>query len=134
MRSPDQLRLCTGGEENATRLWNLVTGRPLSLPLRQPSWVSRSQFTPDCRCVLTRSSWNNGSLCDAEDGSARPLMFARQSVILDGNFAPDGQQLVLGWSDGMVELCDPRHGGRIRKLEGLRSAARLVLMRLAALE
>ena len=52
--SPDGLRLLTGSRDATARLWNPLTGEPLSPPLPQASTVLTVRFTRDGACFFVR--------------------------------------------------------------------------------
>ena len=53
--SHDGSVVVTGSEDNAARLWDAATGKPIGQPLPHGSAVTAAAFSPDGKIVLTGS-------------------------------------------------------------------------------
>jgi WD40 repeat protein len=51
--SPDSTRLFSAATDTLARVWDAGTGKPISPPMRHPTFVWRATFGPDGRLVVT---------------------------------------------------------------------------------
>ena len=65
--SPDGTRVATGGEDQTARVWDLLTGKAWTAPLRHQSRVADIRFSADGRLVVTGSQ-EGGRVWDAATG------------------------------------------------------------------
>ncbi len=69
--SPEGERVVTASRDRTARVWDALTGQPLTPPLPHDRAVSRAAFSPDGHRVLTVSQDNLTRVWDADTG--RPL-------------------------------------------------------------
>ena len=67
----------TGCHDNAARLWDVATGRPMGKPLEHRGWVRAVAFRPDGRAVITGGDDNAARIWDVATGHRRPGPAAR---------------------------------------------------------
>ncbi|KIK35362.1 hypothetical protein CY34DRAFT_587433, partial [Suillus luteus UH-Slu-Lm8-n1] len=94
--SPDGTRIVTGSADNTVRLWDAVTGQPVSEPLRgHTSSVTSVSFSPDGTRIATGSLDNIVRLWDAGTGQpvGEPLR-GHTSSVWSVSFSPDGTRIV----------------------------------------
>ncbi len=114
--SADSRRLVTASRANEARVWDALTGRPISPSLKHGHWVvERSEFTgglhplwarfsPDGRRVLTGSADNVAQVWDAETGQPVGAPMVHPNWVTDVTFSPDGSLVVTGCRDGEVQF------------------------------
>jgi|GEM_PF-160674 len=99
--SPDGLRVVTASSDGTARVWDAVTGDPITPPLKYDAWVLFARFLPDGQRVLTRSKDGAYRVWDARTGE--PLTQSFQDATSDRigttdhrfhGFSPDGQRLL----------------------------------------
>jgi hypothetical protein len=66
--SPDGQRIITASQDRTARVWDALTGKPLTPPLLHDQTVSRVAFSPDGHRVLTVSQDNLTRVWDADTG------------------------------------------------------------------
>ncbi|HAB18295.1 MAG TPA: protein kinase [Verrucomicrobiota bacterium] len=124
--SDNDLQLCSGGGDNSLRLWNLVTGKGGAMPARELNGVVSLCFVPDARRALTFARWSCPTLRDTDEGRAHPLMLERHHFLTAGSISPVGDQVILGWTDGVLDLRDATRGDHLGPLPRFPVAVRAV--------
>ncbi|MBI3418442.1 MAG: protein kinase [Verrucomicrobia bacterium] len=66
--SPEGARVLTASRDRTARVWDALTGKPLTPPLPHDRAVSRAAFSPDGHRVLTVSDDNLTRVWDADTG------------------------------------------------------------------
>ena len=108
--SPDGKMLASGDEDRTLCLWNVADGTLLFTSTGHKSWVGAASFSPDGKILA--SGGNELFLWDTTTGTQlRPTsrkLSARISALV---FSPDGNTLIAGNWDGILELWDVHTGG-----------------------
>jgi WD40 repeat protein len=95
--SPDGRYLAAASENGTTEVWDTLTGRPLTSPLRHGAGVNGAWFSVDGRRLLTASNDGTAQVWGAATGQrlAPPLLHG--GPVESAAFSPDGR-LVLTWA------------------------------------
>ena len=108
--SPDGKMLASGGKGGTLCLWRAADGASLFTSTAHKSLINAVAFSPDSKILA--SGGNELFLWDTSTGTElRPTsrkLTARISALV---FSPDGNTLVAGNWDGILELWDVRPGG-----------------------
>ena len=108
--SPDGKMLASGGRSGTLCLWRAADGASLFTSTAHKSLINAVAFSPDSKILA--SGGNELFLWDTSTGTQlRPTsrkLTARISALV---FSPDGNTLVAGNWDGILELWDVRPGG-----------------------
>ena len=108
--SPDGKMLASGGEGKTLCLWRVADGAPIFTSTAHKSWVVAVAFSPDSKILASGGNelylWDTATSTQLNT-SPRGLK-ARISTMV---FSPDGNTLVVGNWDGILELWDVRTGG-----------------------
>ena len=119
--SPDGKTVLTAGGDNAARLWDVATGKPIGEPLAHPDWVRSTAFSPDGKTILTACSMQNMAwLWDAATGRSLRQTPAHLRMVSSLAFSPDGKTILTGSRDGTARLWDAEAGepvGRVLEYE-----------------
>jgi tetratricopeptide (TPR) repeat protein len=102
--SPDGLRVVTASFDQTARVWDVRTGRPISLPMRHHGSLRHAGFSPDGRHVVTASDDQTARIWDATTGQPVTPLLRHQGVVSDARFSPDGSRVVTAGSDGMARV------------------------------
>jgi WD40 repeat protein len=125
--SPDGTRVGTSSVDDSARVWNTLTGQPVTPPLKHQSVVNNISFSLDGSRVLTSSTDTTARLWDATTGQpiAPPIVGAIVPDALgDVNaiFSPDGTRVLTSlknvarvWNGQTGEAVSPllEHEGSI---------------------
>jgi WD40 repeat protein len=92
--SRDGRRVVTASDGGAARVWNAMTGAPLSPPLLHQGVVSSAEFSPDGTRVITASSDNTARVWDAVTGKLLSPPLQHRAAVLGAAFSLDGMRVV----------------------------------------
>jgi len=106
--SPDGLQLVTGGNDNAIRLWNVVSGEARLIGHGGEgksgfSYVSGVSFAPDGEHISSVGNDRAIRLWNITTGEKR-VLGKYGHPLRSVAFSPDGEFIVCGSSDGTVQL------------------------------
>jgi Tol biopolymer transport system component len=105
--SPDGKYTVTNGWDKTVRLWDVHTGKELSL-FRIPGG-NRTMFSPDGRYILTGSEEDTTKLWDVKTGQE-----IRQFPGVNGAYSPDGK-IIFTDTDGLGRLWNATTGREIQR-------------------
>jgi WD40 repeat protein len=111
--SPDGRRIVTASQDKTARLWDVETGKPISI-LQSPNVVLDAKFSPDGTRVVTTSEDGTARLWDAATGLLVGLpLTGHEGHVWSVTFSPDGRRIVTGSWDKTVRLWDTTTGEQI---------------------
>jgi len=133
--SADGKTIATGSADGQIRLWNAVTGEPLSESLRTTGGIHVLRISADGKFVLTFSALKKGLLWDVLKQPASYEEWTVDTPVQDARFAPDGQTCWIADRLGVLhqrhvsdrkELLTIPSAGPIRRMEIDANGARLM--------
>jgi WD40 repeat protein/tetratricopeptide (TPR) repeat protein len=99
-------RAVTLGRDTTPTVWDLATGRPVTLPSAFRSGVTRAAFSPDGRWVLTAGLDGTARVWDAATGRPAAPPLPHGEAVQHAVFAPDGRRVLTVSLDGFVRVWD----------------------------
>src|SRR5205807_1407303 len=66
----DGARIATVSEDGTARVWDSLTGQPVTPPLKHTAWLTWAAFSPDHKLVVTAGADRTARVWDAETGEA----------------------------------------------------------------
>jgi WD40 repeat protein/serine/threonine protein kinase len=104
--SPDGKRVVTASGDNTARVWDAVTGKALTEPLKHNDKVNYAEFSPDGKWVLTASDDETARVWDAATGDPVTRLFKHTGHVIFAGFSPDGRRVVTVSGDPPVRSSD----------------------------
>jgi WD40 repeat protein/serine/threonine protein kinase len=108
--SPDSRRVVTASRDHTARVWDAVTGEPVTGPLRHGHVVWKAVFSPDGNRVVTASHDGTARVWDAQSGQPVSRALPHQFQVMDASFSPDGSRVVTASTDGSARVWDAATG------------------------
>ena len=98
--SPDGTRVGTSSDDDSARVWNALTGDPVTPPLRHHGVVEGISFSPDGSRVLTQSNDGTARVWDAATGRpiAPPIVCGSFGQVT-ASFSPDGGRVLTAFNN-----------------------------------
>jgi hypothetical protein len=117
--------LATGSTDGTARLWDVVTGRPLTPPLKHEDAVVVLAFSPNGHALATASADGTARLWDAVTGKLLTRLFNSGKIgVTTAAFSPDSRILAAGCSDKTVRLWEVATGKPIAFPPEMQESAR----------
>jgi WD40 repeat protein len=104
---PEGHRLPHYGE---ARVWDAVTGRPITAPLKHQKFVYHASFSPDNRLVVTSSEDGTARVWDAAAGQPITPPLRHGDGVECASFSPDGHRIVTACIDGTARVWEAASG------------------------
>jgi WD40 repeat protein len=107
--SPDGARIATASSDGTARVWDVLTGKPVTEPLAHRDAVLSARFSPDATRLVTASADYTAGLWDIATGRSVRFLpherFVRSAV-----FSPDGSSVVTASEDNTARVWDTATG------------------------
>ena len=122
--SPDGRTLANGNGNGTVHLWDTVTGILRHTLEGHEGWITRVEFSPDGRVLVSASKEVSTSkddsirLWDTATGTLLILLNPESNRSVSMEFSPDGRTLASGGWDGTVRLWDTATGTLRQTLKG----------------
>jgi WD40 repeat protein/tetratricopeptide (TPR) repeat protein/tRNA A-37 threonylcarbamoyl transferase component Bud32 len=108
--SPNGQRVVTASWDRTARVWDAVTGEPVTPPLEHQGFVQHSTFSPNGRCVVTSSADLTARVWDARTGKPLTPPLRHQGEVRRAVFGPDGRRVATASWDRTARVWDAATG------------------------
>ncbi len=88
------------------RVWDAMTGQPVTPPLRQDGFVWSAKFSPDGQRIVTASADKTARVWDTRTGSPVTSPLKHEDAVSSAEFSPDGRRIVTASYDKTVQVWD----------------------------
>jgi hypothetical protein len=116
--SPDGLRLATGSNDDAARVWDARTGEKLLECRGHLARVTAVVFSPDSLRLATGSDDSTARVWDARTGENLLWCKGHAGRVTSVAFGPDGLRLATGSWDQTARVWDARTGEKLLECKG----------------
>jgi WD40 repeat protein len=108
--SPDGRWVATASAEHTARVWDAVTGKPVTPALTHAEGVSYCAFSPDGRRLATTSKDGTARVWDARTGQPVTPPLPHSAIVDYAAFSRDGNRVVTASLDGTARVWEVRTG------------------------
>ncbi|WXA91563.1 hypothetical protein LZC95_34530 [Pendulispora brunnea] len=108
--SPDGTRVVTASQDKTARIWDAITGKPITPPLQHGDWVRAASFSPDGTRIVTASNDQTARVWDALTGKPLGPPLPHRAVVDGASFSFDGSRVVTASADETVRVWDATTG------------------------
>jgi WD40 repeat protein/tRNA A-37 threonylcarbamoyl transferase component Bud32 len=113
---PDGKTVLTGSTDGTARVWDAVTGKPVTPRLVHRDFVEAVAFAPDGTTVLTGSLDNTARLWDARTGEPLKVL-SHTAPLVALAYSPDSKTVLTGSLDKTARLWDTATGKLLAQLD-----------------
>ena len=104
--SPDGQTICSGGDDNNIKVWDLATGRLKATLTGHREWVGSVAISPDGRTVVSGSLDNTIKVWDLATGHLKTTFIGYSGGVYSVAISPDGQTVVSSGGDQTLKVWD----------------------------
>ncbi len=108
--SPQGDRFVTASYDKTARVWDAVTGQPVSPPLQHLREVNVARFSPDGRLVVTASADGTARVWDALSGRPESDPMLHGESVLDASFDSRRRWILTASGDRTARVWDAASG------------------------
>ncbi len=108
--SPDGARFVTASADGTARVWDALSGRPVTAALKNYRSVSSAAFSPDGARILTTGWDHKARVWDAATGKVIAAMTGHRDAVVGAAFSPDGTRAATASADKTARVWDAATG------------------------
>ena len=96
--------MVTASLDGTARVWDAMTGRPLSKAFVHKNGVNTATFSPDGKYVITASNDNTARVWDVITGEPVSGSIWHKDMVTNAQFSPDGKYICTVSADNMARM------------------------------
>ncbi len=104
--SPDGRFVVTASWDGIVRIWDVVSGIPVTKPIRHEGNVNSAVFSPNGEYVVTASSDSTARVWNASTGEPLTPLLQHNDVVYSAIFSPNGEYVVTASWDNTARVWD----------------------------
>jgi WD40 repeat protein len=116
--TPDCRRVISGHDDNILRIWDLQTGRELTILKEHTDWVTAIAITPDGKRAISGSKDETLKIWDLESGQVITTLAGHTGSVNAVALIPDGHHVISGSDDTTLKVWDLESGREIATFMG----------------
>jgi WD40 repeat protein/energy-coupling factor transporter ATP-binding protein EcfA2 len=116
--SPDGQLVVTASEDGTARLWEVETGKEITVLSGHEGEVHLASFNPKGQLVVTASEDGTARLWEVETGEEIAVLRGHEGEVSSASFSPVGRLVVTTSEDGTARLWEVETGEEIAVLRG----------------
>jgi WD40 repeat protein len=116
--SPDNLRVLTGGVDDAVRVWSGQSGRHIHTLREQAGNAVAVAFSPDGRFVASASTDGTGRVWRTSDWGLNSVLTGHTNALTNIAFSADGEHVVTTGKDDTARVSHAESGEELFVLSG----------------
>lgn len=113
-----QMMLTAHGVPPKIKLWDANTGKLMMELSGHTGYVTRAQFSPDGKTIISASFDKTARLWDVKTGQEIRQFIGHSDGLWNVAFAPDGKTIATASTDGTARLWDVQTGKELRRFVG----------------
>jgi len=117
--SPDSKKIATAGADRTIRIFEVETGKLLTLIEDHADWIFAIAFSPDGKRLASASRDKTSKVFDVEKKESLVTFPAHAQPVYTVSFTPDGKGVATGGEDNRIRIWNPDNDGKsIREIGG----------------
>ena len=108
--SPDGVWIATASDDCTARVWEALSGEPVTPALKHEAKVRDVEFSPDGRWLVTASEDHTARVWDAATGTAISPLLKHEGIVFRAAFHPNGSFVVTCSGDHTARIWNARTG------------------------
>ena len=115
--SPDGKSIVTASDDHTARVWDVATGKEITVLSGHEGAVFSARFSPDGKQIVTAGDDQTARVWDVATGKEITVL-RHDDSLLGARFSPDGKQIVTTSRDKNARVWDAATGQELATLRG----------------
>ncbi len=102
--SPNGRRVVTAFGDGTVRVWDAISGQPISATMKHSGPVNSAAFSPDGSRIVTAGNDGTARIWNADTGSPISPLLEHAGPLNRASFSPDGNYILTSSADAPTKL------------------------------